>query len=154
MLYFINLQFVLCKNWVDSRMINKAAWSSSPTAFRKSQIWTCDVSLLSIWCAVFTRHLVESDLARAVVWTYGLTWMMVPSVSTLSSLPSGNKFFTVWSGNVISLWPSGKCFSEAEMRENNQYFSDRVREHYLVENILLVSPVWLLGKCRTSMPSG
>lgn len=43
--------------------------------------------------------------------THGLTCMTVPSVSTLSSLPPGKRFFTVWSGKVISLRPSGKCFS-------------------------------------------
>lgn len=45
--------------------------------------------------------------------THRLTLMMVPSISTLSSLPSGNMFFTVWSGKVISFLPSGKCFSGA-----------------------------------------
>lgn len=53
--------------------------------------------------------------------TYKLTWMMVPSVSTLSSLPLGKRFFTVWSGKVISLRPSGKCFSEAGIKINVEY---------------------------------
>lgn len=47
--------------------------------------------------------------------------MMVPSVSTLSSLPSGKRFFTVWSGKVISLRPSGKCFSEAGIKIYVEY---------------------------------
>ena len=56
-----------------------------------------------------------------MVSTYGLTCMMVPSVSTLSSLPLGNRFLTVWSGKVISLRPSEKCFSGAEMKQSVTY---------------------------------
>lgn len=59
--------------------------------------------------------------------TYELTWMMVPSVSTLSSLPSGKRFFTVWSGKVISLRPSGKCFSEAGIKINVEWVGTHVQ---------------------------
>lgn len=63
-----------------------------------------------------TTRLFELKEDGSELQSYGLTWMTVPSVSTLSSLPSGNRFFTVWSGKVISLRPSGKCFSEAETK--------------------------------------
>lgn len=68
---------------------------------------------LSPW--TFGRN--DRRRARAVVFTYKLTCMIVPSVSTLSSRPSGNRFLTVWSAKVISLRPSGKCFSGEEYNE-------------------------------------
>lgn len=90
----------------------------------KSQHWP----IVSKWHVKPGVHklacLKTAELARhvwAVLLTYGLTCMIVPSVRTLSSLPSGNRFFTVWSGKVISLWPSGKCFSGAESKNCVDY---------------------------------
>lgn len=139
--------------------------------------------------------------------------MMVPSISTLSSLPSGNRFFTVRSGKVISLRPSGKCFSGTseqklccnhrvcDFHTENIFNSFHTFLSFKLQNIFakfclfffyslypdcfrypsgetssrnltspllrhylsccpnwtkpdVFSPVWLLGKCRTSSPSG
>lgn len=54
--------------------------------------------------------------------------MMVPSVSVHSSVPSGYRFLTVWSGYVISLRPSGNASGQNKVVEkevikyNNEMF--------------------------------
>lgn len=77
-------------------------WSGSP--------WCRPWKTISDW----SGWKISQDVwVKETLWygTHGLTCMTVPSVSTLSSLPPGKRFFTVWSGKVISLRPSGKCFS-------------------------------------------
>lgn len=75
-------------------------WSGSPL----SRPW----KIITRWSGWKMARVWMSERS---CWTHGLTCMTVPSVSTLSSLPPGKRFFTVWSGKVISLRPSGKCFS-------------------------------------------
>lgn len=76
----------------------------------------------------------------------------VPSGKALSSCPSANTRFTVWSGNVISFLPSGKCFSVQKGDISIMFLKGR--ENVVRRGPSKCLPICPLEKCRTSSPPG